>query len=55
MEVSQLGFIRSGSIGSLPLTVILAIIHSETEDNHGFAVDDDSLLTAVYVLDRHSI
>ena len=55
VEVSQLGIIRSESIGSLPLTVILAIIHSETEDNHGFAVSDDSLLTAVYVLDRHSI
>ena len=55
MEVSQLGFIRSESIGSLPLTVILAIIHSETEDNHGFAVRDDSLPIATHVLDRHSI
>ena len=55
VEVSQLGFIRSESIGSLPLTVILAIIHSETEDNHGFAVRDDSLPIATHVLDRHSI
>ena len=55
VEVSQLGFIRSESIGSLPLTVILAIIHSETEDNHGFAVSDDSLPTATHLLDRHSI
>ena len=55
VEVSQMGFIRSESIGSLPLTVILAIIHSETEDNHGFAVSDDSLPTATHLLDHHSI